>query len=147
MHVQSWVLSQEDQPAPEDVREVYDAMIAYNLAQVGDHWRGRLTIFARDLQNHILGAIFGYTDRGWLRVEMLLVKDGWRGQGMGAHLLAAAEAEARARGCHDAWLETYSFQALPFYQKQGYVVFGKLEHYPAEHSRYFVRKSLSGPSS
>ena len=33
-------------------------------------------------------------------------------------------------------------QALPFYEKHGYTVFGVLENYPTGHSRYFVRKSL-----
>ena len=34
------------------------------------------------------------------------------------------------------------FQALPFYEKCGYIIFGALEDYPIGHSRYFVRKSL-----
>ena len=135
-------LSLEDAPSRDDIMELYNAIVAYNTEQVGDHWSGRLNIFARDQQSKIVGGIYGFTDRGWLRIEVLLVKDDWRGQGMGTRLLAAPEAEARARGCHDAWLDTFSFQALPFYEKCGYVVFGALENYPAEHSRYFVRKSL-----
>ena len=71
-----------------------------------------------------------------------MVRDGWRGQGLGTRLLAAAEAAARGRGCHDVWLDTFSFQALPFYEQHGYVVFGTLENYPTGHERYFVRKSL-----
>ena len=94
-------LSHEDQPSSQDVRELNDAIVAYNLAQVGDHWQGRLTIFARDRQGRIAGGIFGFTDRGWLRIEVLVVKDSWRGRGLGTQLLLAAEAEARARGCHD----------------------------------------------
>jgi GNAT superfamily N-acetyltransferase len=139
---QEYSLSLEDQPSHADVMEIYNAIVAYNNQQVGDHWTGRLTIFARDSRGAITGGIYGFTDRGWLRIEVLLVKDGWRGQGLGSHLLAAAEHEAQARGCHSAWLDTFSFQALPFYEKRGYSVFGALDHYPGEHSRYFVRKSL-----
>jgi GNAT superfamily N-acetyltransferase len=135
-------LSLEDTPSRDDVMELYNAIVAYNTEQVGDHWTGRLNIFARDQHGQIIGGIYGFTDRGWLRVEVLVVKDGWRGQGVGTRLLAAAEAEARVRGCHDAWLDTFSFQALPFYELHGYVVFGALEDYPTGHSRYFVRKSL-----
>ena len=65
-----------------------------------------------------------------------------RGQGVGSQLLAMAEQEAVARGCHSAYLDTFSFQALPFYQKQGYEVFGTLDNYPGEHKRYFLRKQL-----
>src|SRR5262245_9554703 len=115
--VKAWTLSLEDQPSPEDVREVNEAIIAYNTDQIGDHWKGRLTIFARDEQGRIMGGIYGFADRGWLRVEILVVKAEWRGRGLGAQLLAAAEEEGRRRGCQDAWLDTFSFQALPFYEK------------------------------
>jgi GNAT superfamily N-acetyltransferase len=140
MHI--WTLSLEDHPSPEDVRDLYNTIVAYNTEQVGDHWTGCLNIFARDQPGKIIGGIYGFTDRGWLRIEVLVVKDGWRQQGVGTRLLAAAEAEARVRGCHDAWLDTFSFQALPFYQRHGYTIFGALENYPAGHSRYFVRKAL-----
>jgi hypothetical protein len=39
-------------------------------------------------------------------------------------------------------LDTMSFQALPFYQKQGYTVFGILEDLPEGHRRYYLRKDL-----
>jgi GNAT superfamily N-acetyltransferase len=140
--MQTWTLSLEDHPSRDDVIEVYNAIVAYNTEQVGDHWTGRLNIFARNQHGQIVGGIYGFTDRGWLRIEVLVVKDGWRRQGLGTRLLVAAEREARARGCHDAWLDTFSFQALPFYELHGYIVFGALENYPIGHSRYFVRKSL-----
>jgi GNAT superfamily N-acetyltransferase len=140
--MQTWTLSLEDQPAAEDLREVYDTIVAYNLGQVGDHWKGRLTIFARDQHGRILGGIYGFTDRGWLRVEVLVVQEAWRGQGLGTQLLAGAEEEARRRGSHDAWLDTITSNALPFYERHGYSVFGALERYPNEHSRYFLRKAL-----
>lgn len=36
----------------------------------------------------------------------------------------------------------FSFQALPFYQKQGYEIFGTLDRFPDAHQRYFLRKTL-----
>ena len=102
----------------------------------------RLNIFAHDQRGQLIGGIYGFTDRGWLRIEVLVVKDDRRGQGLGTRLLSAAESAARARGCHAAWLDTFSFQALPFYEKQGYTVFGALENYPTGHTRYFARKML-----
>src|SRR5215212_2186774 len=115
----SWTLSLEDAPSRDDLVEVYNAIVAYNTEQVGDHWTGRLNIFARDQRGQLVGGIYGFTDRGWLRIEVLVVRDGWRGQGLGTRLLASAEAEARGRGCHDVWLDTFSFQALPFYEQHG----------------------------
>jgi len=41
-------------------------------------------------------------------------------------------------------LDTYDFQALAFYQKNGYEVFGILENCPAPgHIRYSLKKSLA----
>jgi hypothetical protein len=38
-----------------------------------------------------------------------------------------AEIRARERGCHSAWLDTFSFQARGFYEKLGYEEFGRLD--------------------
>ena len=72
-----------------------------------------------------------------------MVREQRRRAGVGARLLRAAEDEALRRGCHSAWLDTFSFQALPFYQRHGYTVFGALDRYPTQHTRYFVRKALA----
>jgi hypothetical protein len=52
------------------------------------------------------------------------------------------EAEAIRRGCHGAFLDTFSYQARPFYEKLGYEVFGTLEDYPPGHQRFYMRKRL-----
>ena len=57
-------------------------------------------------------------------------------------MLEQAEVEAVNRGCKFAYLDTFSFQALPFYEKQGYAVFGVLEDYPEGKKRYFLQKRL-----
>ena len=53
-----------------------------------------------------------------------------RGKGHGAKLLSAAEDYASTRGAVGATLETYSFQAGPFYERLGYEPCGKLDGYP-----------------
>ena len=47
-----------------------------------------------------------------------------------------------ARGCRYAHLDTFSYQARPFYDRLGYRLFGELENYPPGHSRFFLRKQL-----
>ena len=49
--------------------------------------------------------------------RILLSTKTYDNQGYGTKLMCMAEDEARKRGCHAAHLGTYSFQALPFYQK------------------------------
>ena len=43
-----------------------------------------------------------------------------------------------------AWLDTYDFQARPFYERHGYAVFGELDGFPNGHRRWFMRKRLDG---
>jgi hypothetical protein len=54
-----------------------------------------------------------------------------RGRGFGKELRKRAETYAVERGCTDAFLDTFSFQARPFYKKLAYRVFGTLENHPA----------------
>jgi hypothetical protein len=43
-------------------------------------------------------------------------------------------------------LDTMSFQALDFYLKLGYTVFGRLDDLPEGHSRIFLKKALDCPA-
>ncbi|HEY9784965.1 MAG TPA: GNAT family N-acetyltransferase [Candidatus Obscuribacterales bacterium] len=101
-----------------------------------------LAIFVRDADGTILGGITGSTNWGWLHVNLLAVHSSLRNQGLGRTLMEMAETEAIKRGCKAAFLDTFSFQALGFYKKLGYELFGTLDDFPPGHKRYFLRKSL-----
>ena len=66
-----------------------------------------------------------------------------RGQGWGRRLIEAAEAVGVQRGCQYVWLDTYSFQARPFYEKLGYQVFGQLPDHPPGHTRFFYVQDVA----
>lgn len=89
------------------------------------------------------GGLIGTTHWGWLRVEILAVPQAIQGQGWGQRLLLTAETVARERGCHAAWVDTFSFQAPGFYEKLGYQLFGQLEDYPEDCQRKFYQKRLT----
>lgn len=57
-----------------------------------------------------------------------------------------AELYAVERGCTNAFLDTFSFQARPFYEKLGYRVFGILENHLFEPPRATVWRSSINPS-
>ena len=46
-------------------------------------------------------------------------------------------------GVMDAWLDTYDFQARPFYERHGYEMFAELDDLPGGHRRWFMRKRLA----
>jgi ribosomal protein S18 acetylase RimI-like enzyme len=118
---------------------VIRSLVAYNNTKATpETWR-EVNVLAR--QNmEIVGALLGQTHWNWLFVKTLWVADPFRRLGLGRKLMLAAEREAAARGCLHAHLDTFDFQALPFYQKLGYQIFGQLEDYPIGHRRYFLQK-------
>jgi ribosomal protein S18 acetylase RimI-like enzyme len=102
-----------------------------------------LSLIARDNDEAVIAAALGETGRGWLHISVVWVEERSRGRRLGTQLVNAMEAEAVRRGCHGAYLDTFSYQARPFYEKLGYEVFGTLDDYPAGHQRFYMRKRLS----
>lgn len=90
-----------------------------------------------------LGGLWAQSRWGGFHVDMIVVPEALRGQGAGTRLMRAAEAEARRRQCRHIWLETYSFQARPFYEKLGFRVFGQLDGPAPIYPRFFMTKALS----
>jgi GNAT superfamily N-acetyltransferase len=95
-----------------------------------------------DAASNIYSGLLGATGWGWLSVDVLFVPPALRGSGLGRALMLEAMAVAKARGCSGAMLDTFSFQALGFYQKLGFEVFGTLEHMPPGHQRFWLKRAL-----
>ena len=135
-----------------DLRRVPKRAERDALAGVLDLWNDRkigraepvtsLAVLIRDTAGQITGGLWADTYWDWMFVSMLIVPEPLRRHGVGSDLLAQAEAEARRRGCIGAWLDTFSFQARPFYERHGYRLLAELADYPAPHSRYFMSKRL-----
>jgi GNAT superfamily N-acetyltransferase len=132
----------DEHPKPDDAEAVRAGLREHNRRQLpGQEWRN-LAVYLRDSSDTIRGGVLAEVGWGWLHISVLWVDEGVRGHGYGVELLAAAEAEARRAGCGRVFLDTFSFQARPFYERNGYEVFGVLEDFPPGHERYFLRKSL-----
>jgi GNAT superfamily N-acetyltransferase len=129
---------------PEDIETVKHGLIEYNSQHAGDDDYTPLHIFLRDADNQVVGGLLGVTYWGWLNIAIVWIDDAYRGRGYGKTLIELAEQEAVRRGCKHAHLDTMSFQALAFYEKLGYTVFGALEDIPEGHQRYFFQKRLGG---
>ncbi len=94
-------------------------LAAFNAGMGWPHAPAPLRLALRDASGAVVGGLVGLRNWGWLWVQVLAVPPALRGQGWGARLLAAAEAEAHAAGCTGVRLDTYSFQARGFYERQG----------------------------
>jgi GNAT superfamily N-acetyltransferase len=126
----------------EALRQAIQApLAAYNTAVAGPSGHQPLAVVLRDADGTVQGGLWGHTAYGWLYTQLLVVPDGHRAQGLGAALMARAEAMALSRGCRHAWVDTI-FGARGFYERLGYRVFGELPDHPPGHTRSFLRKDL-----
>jgi len=118
----------------------------YGVATTGLYDYCPVNFVLRGERGDVLGGLLGQFWGGWLQVMHLWVAEPARGAGHGTRLMEAAEAYARSRGAVGATLETYSFQARPFYERLGYEVFSTLDGYPPNHAKFFLKKSLVCPA-
>ncbi|MDT5121841.1 MAG: hypothetical protein QOC96_1323 [Acidobacteriota bacterium] len=137
----------EAEPKANDMNAIMQGLLSFNKLHTGGDAPQYLVITVRDGDEAVVGGMVGATYLDWLNVHALWVSEELRGRGYGSDLLAAAEEEAVRRGCANAFLETLSFQALPFYEKRGYVVFCTLPDFPPGGAKYSLSKSLRAKES
>lgn len=130
---------------PQDVQTTLAGLRAFNDAHVGPAEFQAVHLFLRDPAGEVRAGLLGKRFWGWLHVDILWVGEALRGQGWGSRLLRQAEDEAREAGCTGVLLDTFDFQARPFYERHGYSVFGVLEDFPPGHERFYLRKRLVAP--
>jgi GNAT superfamily N-acetyltransferase len=132
----------KDAVSPAERDAMIAPLVAHNIAQGVDFTSSPFALALEDDGGNIVGGVTGVSRWGWLYLATVAVPAELRGQGWGRRLIEAAEAVAVKRGCRYIWLDTYSFQARPFYEKLGYRVFGQLPDHPPGHTRFFMFKSL-----
>jgi len=135
----------ESAPDESDIRFIEQRILEYNVEHIGYDDSQRLAIFIRDAADQIVGGVTGYTYWHWLAINFLWVHEDLRGQGYGTRLLLAAEKEAQARGCLQAFVDTFDFQAPGFYTHHGYERYGALDGYAGKFQRLYFRKQLGSP--
>lgn len=138
------ILSMEvtETPAADALERIGKGLSSFNEADVGPAERRPLAVLVHSSDGRLVAGISGYTAWGWLYVQWLWVEEDQRGQSLAGRMLAAAETEARQRGCHGAYIDTFNPHALHVYQKTGYTVFGTLPNFPPGRARSFLSKDL-----
>ena len=146
----TWALVTGEHAGHEDA--VTEHLVAHNIAASAivrqrfepAHLRSR-TVAAYALEeDRMVGGCVGRTEDlwRWLTIDAMWVDPARRGAGIGHALLASVEKQARERGCAWSKLNTFDFQAPGFYQKCGYVEYGREEDYPPGHVNHLLRRSL-----
>jgi len=133
----------EEHPSEPDLRFVLDSIRQFNLRVSGHGPPRPVAYFLRNEQGRILGGVLGDLWGSSMHVAALWVAESERGKGQGSALLLALENYAAANGHNLCYVETTSFQALPFYEKLGYQIFGQLPGIAAQCTLFFLKKDLN----
>lgn len=139
-----YVIRQTEQPTLDSYQQGLAVLRAFTGKAVGppDNRDFALLITAPG-EPAVLGGLWGQSRWGAFYVDMIVVPEALRGTGVGTDLMIRAETEARARGCHLMWLDTYAFQARPFYERLGFEVFGQMDGPEPFYPRWFMCKTLA----
>ena len=123
-------------------RAIWHGIILFNRQQAGPLKAERTVLSARDGKRRLLGGLvlLSYWRESYIEVFWLAARA--RRAGLGSRLIEEAERRARRRGSRLIHVNTYSFQAPRFYEKQGYRRFGTISGSPRGASRYFYVKRL-----
>jgi GNAT superfamily N-acetyltransferase len=133
-----------DTPPPATWKAIVSGLSAYNEKWAGAEDFRLLVLMLQDPKTEeTIGGLWGRTLYQWLYINLLYVPEDMRGSGLGTRLIRAAEAEAVNRGCLGALLDTFSFQARPFYERLGYQVTGSVPDYPPGHTCFFLSRRLT----
>jgi GNAT superfamily N-acetyltransferase len=139
----TYALTIEESPTDRDVDALVEGLNAHALHHMRVPGFKPLGAWLRDDRGALIGGAHGYVNWNWLFINLVWISESVRGGGHGRRMILALEQAARERGCTHAHLDTFSFQARPFYEKLGYEVFSTLEDYPPGHRRFFMKKVLA----
>ncbi|WP_090989652.1 N-acetyltransferase [Bacillus sp. OV322] len=130
----------------EDSDYIRKKVIEHNLSKLPDDIKHPVKIISfilRGGEEEILGGITGTIFWYNLHIQSLWVDESLRGKGYGKELLTRIEKIARDNNCKLIQLDTFSFQAPKFYQKNGYDVVGIIDEFPdKENQQYYLSKRL-----
>lgn len=128
----------------EDITFVRESLRSFNSRFVADipyRKAEPVSLIIRE-DGRIIGGLVGNIYWQCCHVDYLWVDESYREKKYGTMLLQKIEEFAREKNCLFMHLDTLSFQALGFYKKCGYSVFGELDGYPDGIVRYYLKKVL-----
>lgn len=138
-------ITTHDQPPADAARVVDQGIGDHNDSAAPLQEVQPLASLATDAQGQVIGGAIGRTWGQCCELMQLWVQPEHRQQGLATELMQAFEARAALRGCRVYYLETWSFQALGFYEGLGYEVRLAIEGFGPSLVKYSLVKGQPGP--
>ena len=125
-----------------DREELFSGLRNYNNQFIDTRAWGQFGVYCRNEAGLMVGGLIASKKGKWVCIDYLWVSEETRGSGLGSMLMKAAEQEGKRTGCKHGLVDTFSFQALPFYVKQGYQLQMSLPDFPDEGiQRHYLTKT------
>ncbi|MCY7389463.1 MAG: GNAT family N-acetyltransferase [Burkholderiales bacterium] len=134
-----------ESPNPADLAVVDAGIDQFNLAEPELHRVKPLAVFARGATENVVGGAVGRTWGQCCELQQLWTVEEARGQGIGTQLMNRFETEATRRACWLIYLDTFTFQARPFYESRGYRVVLETQGFTNGIVKYTMHKHLAPP--
>jgi len=112
------------EPNKKDAKIIKAGMLAYHKSKGHPRKTEYFSIFVKDDNCRVLGAIVVSFLWNGMHIDTLWVDESIRSQGWGRKL------------------DTFTWQAPEFYKKLGYKEFGKVENFPEGNSLIYYKKEL-----
>lgn len=103
----------------------------------------KYNFIAYDNHNLVIGGGLGIIQYDWYFLEDIWIEENYRSLGIGSKIIKEIEALARKQNLVGIHVETWSFQAKGFYEKNGYEVFAELPNSPRGVTTYYLKKELN----
>lgn len=126
-------------------KKIVDGMNQYNLEKVpalSATWTPLEYVVKDGNGEEIAGVLAGIGYWNGLEINILWVKDEYRKKRIGTRILKYVEEIAIEKGATIAMLDTFDFQAVGFYIKNGYKPIGEIQNFPNGYRRVYFSKKL-----
>ena len=138
---------QIDETGDKTISEVIQTgIVDFNMPYFGCSPPKPFALYIKDKESAIIAGITGFYGKSSVQVDLMWVRENYRRQGIGRKLLHKLEFYALGKHCQIINLDTFDFQAKPFYEKHGYECIGTIPKFyktiGKNIDRHFMRKVL-----
>lgn len=132
-----------DHHPPHETQRIDQGLGDFNEQAAPLHEVRPLACVARLSSGEVIGGAVGRRWGTCAELQQLWVSEAHQKQGLGSELVRLFEKHAQSHGCSSFFLETFSFQAAPFYQALGYTCAFSLDVYPHGIVKHLLIKRLN----
>ena len=123
-------------------KQIQEGLSRHSLTTTGFDEKSEAIAFIAYDQTQFVGAITLEVFWGALHIKNLYVEEHYRDHGIATQLMEKALIYGQEFHCPFAFVETMSFQALGFYQKQGFELEFTRSGYAHETAFHYLKKNL-----